>query len=208
VIDVQIKLTDEEWRRRLFAPGTGAIDRGLSSAARRLADTIVRRFGSNHGGVPSRPGDVPNSQSGNLRASIQSVDATGGTAFVGSSLAYARHLEHGAVVRPRNGRAIVIPLAPSIARQMRNGVRPRSIINALKFDKSRPLAWIKAKRGGVIVMQKRGRKGDMVPLMLLTSRAVIAPRPWAKPGVVAARPAMEQAFIRSARQAVATGSDA
>lgn len=207
MIDVTISLTDEQWRRRLLTPGSGAIDTGLSAAALRLADVIVRRFGRNHGGVPSMPGGVPNSQSGNLRASIQSTRASGGTAFVGSSLAYARYLEHGAVVRPRNGRAIVIPLDPGIARQMRNGVKPRSIINALKFDKSRPLAWVKARTGGIVIMQSRGRgkAKTMVPLMLLTARSVIAPRPWAKPGVVAARQDMERAFVSAAVQAVRGG---
>lgn len=80
-----------------------AVRKGLSDAAMVLADGVVRIFGVNHGGVPSQPGEPPNSQTGHLRNSVAFVTANQDwQAFVGSNVPYARYLNFGTTrIEPR-----------------------------------------------------------------------------------------------------------
>lgn len=186
------------YEARLFA----AMNRGLTDSAIVLADTMVRSFGSNHGGIPSAPGQVPHSQTGGLRNSIGYIEAVNGESGAGTTLAYGRFLEVGAHIRPRNGRAIAIPLSPEAKRlSARHGGRVRSIINALKFDKARPMRWVKT-RNGVLLLIAEGRRKNAgwMPFFLLTKHARLAARPWLRPAFLKASARMQEAFIRRVNQ--------
>lgn len=118
-----------------FARLDRAIGNGLTSAAMVLADTVVREFGSNHGGYRSAPGMPPNSQSGELRNSIGYTKAEKGTgawkAVVGSSLAYPAYLNDGATIKPKNTKMLMIPLTREAERGVRRFGSPRGFLSSL-----------------------------------------------------------------------------
>ena len=66
----------------------------MIAAARVVRDAVVAVFGTNHGGVPSRPGMPPNSQTNNLRQSWE-IDAANPAVY--SEVEYAGFLELGTV---------------------------------------------------------------------------------------------------------------
>lgn len=70
---------------------------GLTKGAEILADQMVRIMGTDHGGVPSTPGNPPNVQTSHLRNSIGYVPATPDSlvAFAGTNVIYGKYLEDG-----------------------------------------------------------------------------------------------------------------
>ena len=184
-----------------------AANAGLTAAAMALADGMTRTFGSNHGGVTSLPGMPPNSQTGNLRGSIGYTKAENLEAQAGTDVKYGAYLEKGAIIRPKNGKAIVIPLSRAAAKLLRDhGGRARSVVNALKFDRAKPLRFIKTKNGlliarayGITKGKAAGTKSE--PMFLVTKRAVIKPRPWLRPAYIRSLPQMKINFVRAAKAA-------
>ncbi len=93
---------DDGWQRRFQA----ATDAGLTGVAEKAADYAARSMGTDHGGVPSKPGDPPNVQTSNLRNNIsfgspESLGTPGQSAY-GTNVEYGRFLEQGTVkMRPR-----------------------------------------------------------------------------------------------------------
>lgn len=184
-----------------------AANAGLTGAAMALADGMTRTFGSNHGGVTSLPGMPPNSQTGNLRGSIGYRPVEDGESRAGTDVKYGAYLEKGAIIRPKNGKAIVIPLSRAAAKLLRDhGGRARSVVNALKFDRAKPLRFIKTKNGlliarayGITKGRAAGTKSE--PMFLVTKRAVIKPRPWLRPAYIQSLPQMKINFVRAAKAA-------
>lgn len=87
---------------KIVAAMTGAVHAGLDAAADVIADAAVAIHGRDHGGVPSRPGDPPNVQTNNLRASIRRTRASNFHVGVGTAVDYGRYLEFGTVtIAPR-----------------------------------------------------------------------------------------------------------
>lgn len=193
--------TTIKWRGDQFLNALpGAIDAGLTAAAARLADQAVRSFGRDHGGVPSAPGSPPNSQRGSLRNSVGFAAGRGGRAYVGTGLAYGRHLEFGAVSRPRRAKMLAIPLNKAAKSALRRFDSARAAIEAARREGKR-IVRIPAKRGIVVgIAPKKRPLTDSHPKWFLTDQAIIRPRPWLRPAMVAARPAMREAFIDAARK--------
>jgi hypothetical protein len=106
---------------RLTAAIDAAANAGLSALAEVVADTAVRSFGINHGGVPSIPGNPPNSQLGLLYWSIKWVASTNLVSYVGTGVKYGYWLEFG--TRRRKPRLDPRPwLRPALARGSRAGL--------------------------------------------------------------------------------------
>lgn len=102
-----------EWKGDAFARDLEkSIDRGLTAAAARAADEAVRSLGSSHGGVRSKPGHPPHTQSTTLANSGTYVEAKRGVAYYGFSVFYAPFLELGTrmmAARPFIRRVIEVP---------------------------------------------------------------------------------------------------
>lgn len=87
---VNVTVTGES----LATNAAAAAQVGMIAAARVVRDAVVAVFGTNHGGVPSRPGMPPNSQTNNLRQSWE-IDTANPAAY--SEVEYAGFLELGTV---------------------------------------------------------------------------------------------------------------
>lgn len=87
---VNVTVTGES----LATNAAAAAQLGMVAAARVVRDAVVAVFGTNHGGVPSRPGMPPNSQTNNLRQSWE-VDTANPAVY--SEVEYAGWLELGTV---------------------------------------------------------------------------------------------------------------
>jgi hypothetical protein len=122
-------------------------------------------------------------------------------------------LERGGTIRAKR-KMLMIPLSPEMKKRTARGERPANIIIALRFDKSRPIKYIKTKRGVMIVREvkpiarsaRAARWGGKTsvgeadePLFLMTPRVTIAPRPWMRPALDRSRERLFRAFISTAR---------
>jgi hypothetical protein len=91
---MRVEIVDPAGFARLVAKACNA---GVTAAAAVLADTMVRQLGRNHGGVPSKPGKPPNSQTGQLSRNTGFARAVNGVAAAGTAQDYGVHLEFGTV---------------------------------------------------------------------------------------------------------------
>lgn len=186
----------DEWMQTVGIP---AANEAVTHAAQVGAQIVRKSLGSNHGGTRSKPFNPPNTQSNQLRRSIQyaTPEQIGKplTAQVGTNTLYARVLEFGGTIRAK-GKALVFPLNAAAEKCVNKGStsgRPaamRSVLNALKFKYTgnRRLVWLKSKSGFVIcVMDKGGKggKGSRVllnePRFLMTRQVTIKARPFLRP---------------------------
>lgn len=178
---------------------TRAFNKGVTNAALAAATQAERSFGSDHGGVPSAPGSPPNSQSGNLRNHIAfaSPDAlsTPGHAAFGTNVEYGRHLEFGAVVRPRTVRYLPVPVnkpAKDMLRRLKGG--------SLRSQK---LKFIKYRNGTKMLREVTPAKGQLKKngaAFVLKLVVVIVARPWLARAARDARGDMIDAFNQTVRQ--------
>lgn len=72
-----------------------AANAGLTEAASALADGMTEILGGDHGGVPSKPGDPPHSQTGTLGNSMHYHRAENLHTQAGSVIEYGKFLELG-----------------------------------------------------------------------------------------------------------------
>lgn len=147
-----------------------AANDALFAGALVCADRAVRNFGANHGGVPSLPGNPPNSQSGHLRNSVTAVHSKDlgvplAAAF-GTNVPYGRYLEFGA--NPKGKPWLTIPVHPEAKRASRRGQGARSF--RLRFQKTR--------NGALLVKDVPGNRGRSEVWYVLKHEVHIAPRPW------------------------------
>lgn len=196
---VKITWTADQWARAIIP----AINAGLTAAAQVCADQAVQSFGSS----PSPPGSPPGVDTGLLRNSIAvaSPEALGTPlkAAFGTAVPYGRHLEFGAVVRPKKAKALAIPndrgAGQAIIRQFGKGASLRGNSN-LRFIPMTKFGFV-----GVLVNKKmfsvhvRGIKGTAfsgggtrkIPkgsiMFFLRTQVTIAPRPWIMRAANAAR---------------------
>lgn len=196
-----------------------AAQEGVEVGALVAADFAVRKMGTRHGGVSAGGGMPPNTQSGQLRNSITwtGSDFAGGiSAAYGSNLRYAKIQEQGGVIFPRSGKFLAIPQSPETRRQTARGVLPRSIINAYKFDRGRPLEWIKTRSGATLIARTlpehrfmRGKNKGKVegrrsePLFLLVRRVRIKPHPYLARAYIDNKAAIEQRIFATTKAAMA-----
>jgi hypothetical protein len=167
-------------------------------------------LGRNHGGIPSRPGSPPNSQTNFLRGQIRYEMRGPLEVAIGSGAFYGAVLETGAVIRAKK-KALMIPLSPEMKKLTARGKRPAAIITALRVDKTRPLRYIKVRSGILIVREHPAAKRSKAvwaptptgerseALFLMTSKVTIAARPWMVPAFIKARPRLLGAFTRAAK---------
>lgn len=174
-----------------------ATDDGLAAAALVGADAAVSVLGRNHGGVHSEPGEPPNSQTGTLSRSIHYVhprNLAPGVAAFGTNVEYGRHLEFGATVRPKNVKALPVPLTREAARLQRRVTSIRQL--GLKFA-YRP----STKPNCAGILGTESGKGKVFKPMFALMRVVhIWPRPWLKRSMLASRSASQATFNRVVTQ--------
>lgn len=162
----------------------------------------------------SSPGNPPFKMTGALARSwsVQPATPSTLTARVWTPLAYARYLERGADIRPKNGRAIVIPLTPEARRVLEaHGGRARNAILAMKALGQ--IRMVKVNRGILWVRDYKGRGKAGIgarsePLFLVTGGAIIQKRPYIDRAIAIAQSGMQKAFqtaFRRSFNAVAAG---
>lgn len=153
--------------------------------------------------TPSRPGQPPNFQSGELAGSIAFVHPdAGGTplrAQVGTAVMHGLYMEKGAYVRAKKSKYLPIPVNTE-AKQLLAKMDGRSLrasgVN-LKVEK--------AKSGALLLVEKTptGKEKKNGAVFILKVAVRILPRPWLKPGMEKATAEMhaqfEQTFAREVR---------
>lgn len=177
-------------------PGFNAVKARMAAALNRAAEAGAL-VGANHAQVllrrhkssspagrgrasyaSSRPGEPPGYRQGNLYRSIAYTPGENGRARYGTNVKYAKALEFGAVVTPKNAMALAIPLTgEAVTALMRAGGKTRAIPNLVPVEtRNGNLLLVKinkARRG------KYARGESWTAMFLITKRSVIRPRPWA-----------------------------
>lgn len=186
-----------------------AMNAGLTAAAEVAANQAERSFGSDHGGVPSAPGSPPNSQTGHLRNSIAycSPDALGTPlrAAYGTNVAYGRHLEFGAVIRPKSVKYLPVPInLPARLMLRRLGGFGVGVVGSLRTQN---LMMIRPKGKPAMLVEKTptGRIKKNGAAFVLKKSVKIAARPWAKRAGIDAASQMKAAAQYAAAQVMAGG---
>lgn len=197
VVTVQF---DQAWTERI----TPALNAALFSGARVGAEVARGLLGRDHGGIPSIPGNPPNSQSGHLSRSISAASpedlGTPRRAAFGTNVVYGKYLEFGATPVAKGG-ALVIPINRAARRLLvEAGGRARSALLAMRFRYhygNTHVARIKTKKGGLLIcVQADGGRGKGArtllnePMFVLAKSAHIAPRPWLRPAANRGRSAI------------------
>jgi phage gpG-like protein len=148
----------------------------------------------------SDPGSPPNVRRGKLRQSIVAVgpDQLGTPlhAAFGTNVKYGAYLEFGATVRPKNGRALPVPINAKAIRMLERlpaGGSLRSVKNLIikKRPGLAPLL-VEMTAGGKKGTNKKEKSNGAV--FILKSSFTIRPRPWLRPALRNAAPAMVAEF--------------
>lgn len=187
---------------------------GVTAAAFVLQKEIGKILNQGKSPPSSPPGSPPFKMTGALARSWSVIPSTPitHTARVRTNLPYALYLERGAVIRPKKGVAIVIPLSPEARRMIdAHGGRVRNAILALKalghirrIKTSNGILWAREFKG----RGKAGIGARIEPMFLVTDKATIQPRPYIKRSIEAAKEGMQKAFetaFRRSFNAVAAG---
>lgn len=207
-------MTVTQWNAvGLEAQVTMAASAGIRHCGEVLERAMKSIIGRGHGGVPSRPNQPPNSQTNFLRGQIRYEMRGHLEVAVGSGAFYGGVLERGGTIRAKK-KMLMIPLSREMKRRTARGERPANIIIALRFDKSRPIKYIKTKRGVMIVRAVKTvtrsarsiRWGGPTsvgeadePMFLMTPRVTIAPRPWMRPAFERFKDRLLRSFVQTAR---------
>lgn len=160
-----------------------AVDAAATAMARTVAEQARANLRSTKAGIDqssgrkfftggSKPGGFPAARSGFLSRSVTSTGAQGGVSYAGTNVKYGRYLEYGAVIRPKQARALTIPLNGEAVRLLARHRRTRNIPN---------LRVVKLRDGRMFLVGKRHRAGKNekpVFLFVLKQEVRIAPRPW------------------------------
>lgn len=177
----------DEWLARVGIPAaTVAVNHAAAVGSQLVRDSL----GTDHGGTPSRPFNPPNTQTNQLRRSIQfaKVEQTGKplTAQVGTSTRYARVLEFGGTIRAK-GKKLLVPLNREAAKALKRvGGNPRALHLRLIPRPGKPpllVSWDnygKRSRGSRKAKSAGGGE-QMRPMFILLTSVTIAPRPFLRP---------------------------
>lgn len=173
---VRLQWHGDEALKRLEA----AANKGLTEYAIVVAGTAERSFGREHGGIPSKPGMPPHSQSGHLRNSIAYVPAKNLKALVGTNVPYGRHLEFGFTARAKRAKFLAVPVHPKASRALvRAGGRTRNIPG---------LVLIRTKAGQLLLVKPiKGKHARVEVWFVLKKSVTVAPRPWLRPALARSR---------------------
>lgn len=177
-----------------------AVDAGATNASRALVASIVKTFGVNHGGVPSKPGQPPNTQIGTLRDSWSFAPARNGQVIVGSSVPYAKYLETGAIIRPVKAKALIIPMHKKASRLLGrdSGGSGRRAIDTLKTMGT--ISFCRSGRNQVVgLMKGRGKVKSFEAWFILSKGpVVIEKRPYVRKAIIDGTPQMLKNFVSAA----------
>lgn len=218
---MRLQWKGEAFRAQVIAP---ALEAGMDAAAARLNATMkgaIQRKGS-----PSAPGEPPRSVTGDagLKGSVQTWRLDRGempVRWVGTTLAYGRHLEFGANPRSRFGKKITVPLNEA-ARKLRRR-HPNLAVSGVPFrvvplKDGRALLISEAVRpkrdryAGTEMFDHGGGGGveGVGARFLLTDSVKILPRPWLRPALrdVQQSGVMQSAVRRAMNQAIKAGAAA
>lgn len=183
---------------------------GLAAAAAVAADVAARSLGTDHGGVSSAPGSPPNSQTGNLRNRIAfATPEECGTplkAIYGATIPYAKYLEYGAVITPKNVKALPVPINAQARRMLQrlSGYGSATVTGSLRvFD----LKYIPGKGGKdarLVEKTPGGKEKKNGAVFVLKKRVVIKARPFLRPAGEKGKAQMVAAFRDVIRQRLST----
>lgn len=205
----------EEWKRSM-AP---AIDVGLFAAADAFADGAKELL---NGPSPSSPGSPPGHDTGHLSRSIQAASpqalGTPGRAAFGTAVEYGRHLEYGAIIRPKTKKYLAVPVNRRLFGALQRKANTAAGAKGFTFSvRNIPgLKYIPPGRksnpnyGGKLVLAKsvkthvRGykRSSKTEPVgttaFILLKQVRVQPRPWILRTATIYRVDAERAFIDAA----------
>lgn len=141
---------------------------GFEEAMHEFANTKISRMvrGFTYG-RKSEPGEPPGVRSGQLRNSLTYL-LLARVLTIGTNMLYAAILHFGGTIRPRNARALTIPISPEA-----EGHRARDFADTFII---RPRPGADPKSVGVIA--RRGPGGEVQPLFALRTSVTVAARPW------------------------------
>lgn len=150
---------------------------GLVAAAEVLQSEIGAIFQKNRGGAPSQPGEPPAVQTNTLRQSWE-IDRESPAVY--SEVPYAATLETGAVIRPKNAGALVIPISVEARKLLAQaGGRPALAIIRLRLQNPKRFRQIPTDNGKLIGLgQSRRNQRWFTPYFVVTNKATIAARPY------------------------------
>lgn len=198
-----VKWDDSAFKAKLREACDAAASAAAMDLATRLSSSMGRRKGF---GVRSAPGGFPNTQEGHLSRSFAWQTAKDGVAFAGSNLAYARYLNNGAIIRPKNGKMIGFPVSKVGYDAVKNsGGSIRGAIALLKATRKAFVIRAKSDPSKLVVCIPvgRGKNARNEAAILLTRGSTILPRPWAKLGIAQNQTTMNRAALLAARKVLA-----
>lgn len=198
----------------IYAKAFKASTAGMTRVGVILEKGLKDIIGRNHGGIPSMPGQPPNSQTNNLRGQIRYEQRDPLTIRAGSGAFYGEVLEFGKTIRAKK-KMLLFPISKEMKRRCARGERPKNIIMFLRFNKRRPLQYIKTRKGVMIARplaevkrsstsQKWGGPSSvgegLEMLFFMTPSVTIAPRPWMRPTLAKLGPTLPREFSKEANR--------
>lgn len=188
--------TPERFLETIRVAANGAAKAGAEVAADHARRSMgggaaEKRFGHTRDSYTSSPvGGYPGVRSGHLRRSITAVgtEVTGrdGLAAYGTNVRYGRTHEFGAVIRPKRGKLLAIPLS---------GLAQSLLIRAGGNVRNIPgLRLIRGKKNLLLVLDVGGRKARTELLFALVPSVTVPARPWAMRSARESAPRMVEAM--------------
>lgn len=203
-----------EWNAdAIYQKAVKASTAGMTRVGVVLERGLKEIIGRGHGGIPSMPGQPPNSQTNFLRSQIRYEQRDPLIIRAGSGAFYGEVLEFGKTIRAKK-KMLLFPISKEMKRRCARGERPRNIIMFLRFNKQRPLQYIKTRKGVMIArpLHEVRRSSTSVKwggapsigeglelLFFMTPKVTIAPRPWMRPTLAKLRPTLPREFTKAAR---------
>lgn len=193
-ISVTTKWNGDDFIKRL----TAAVDVAHEAAAQVLVRAITDQLGRQNGGVRSKPGQPPTSQSGKLSQGIGYSKPVGGKNIVGSGAKYAKVLEFGMLIRAKR-KFMLYPITKDAEKFVRDsGASEGKTGEGLKrYEETYADTIVRMRQGGKILIgrvQGGSKYGQVLIEWIMAPRVYIAPRPFIRPALAKAKTEMGKAF--------------
>ena len=125
------------------------------------------------GPSPSKPGNYPGADTGNLSRTLYNERTAPMVRRVGTALAYGRYQEHGATILPKRVKFLPVPLNRASSRMLsRLGGASLRTKNLKLIHRGGKMFLVTTTPGGKI------SKAENAPRFILKKMVRIAPRPW------------------------------
>lgn len=176
------------------------VDAAQTAVSQKIADNVVRKLSRDGGGLPSKPGEPPMSQSGRLSQSVGFSKANKGYSRVGLGVFYGKVLEFGRANIKAKKTFMVIPVSDEAKKLARRTSIPAAL-NRYYMTYRAQIQRIPVKgRGFMLVRVKQGKNngGSSMTVDWRFVRSVsIRPRPFFRPAIAESKPQVPAVFRRA-----------